>query len=215
MSQGPLAANKSARRAYKAYEDRLDADPEGTKKSLREFEDLMQQHSGWLGRSKGRDKIIDALGLNLSQGFLTGDEHLWAALGEIYGKGNEIRAAKDIFAKLEKGSNERANREDSLLASARSKTNLSEGAFNTLMESGRYWKSPDGTKSRRYFDSEDVLKAKGYRVERSGRGFATIYDQDGDKVSNSKAARLKSDADGVYYDYTDGTFKQGRNTYSF
>lgn len=131
------------------------------------------------------------------------------------GKGNEIRAAKDIFEKLEKGSNERANREDSLLASARSKTNLSEGAFNTLMESGRYWKSPDGTKSRRYFDSEDVLKAKGYRVERSGRGFATIYDQDGDKVSNSKAARLKSDADGVYYDYTDGTFKQGRSTYSF
>lgn len=191
----------------KSFQDRLAEDPEGTKKSFREFKDALRKHGDQY--TEGHVKLQRALGTSFPM-----TKYLFAALGDTYGRGNEITAAEAFLKDSEQRASNAKNREDKLLSSARAKTSLSESAFNTLMDKGRDWRSPDNSKHRKYFDPADVLRAKGYEVNMKPNGrLAGITGPDGDRISNNRAFSLLSGAKDVYYDYTDGSFKQGHGPF--
>lgn len=155
--------------------------------------------------------IQDSLGINFRDALtMSGKpEQMFAMLRDVYGKGNEVAA----FRALAKPKEEKPAAKE---AKATSPKGVSQERFDKLMSKGREWKSDDGSKHRTYFDAEDVLAAKGYRIEKKPNGkISAVYDSDGDKISNNRAFSLLSGSRDVYLDHADGKFKQGKNEYSF
>lgn len=157
------------------------------------------------------DNIHNALGINVRDvlSMQGKPQQLFAMLRDVYGQGNEIAAFKSLAKKPEE-------KPAAAQAKATPPKGVSQERFDKLMSKGREWKSDDGSKHRTYFDAEDVLAAKGYRIEKKPNGkISAVYDSDGDKISNNRAFSLLSGSRDVYLDHADGKFKQGKNEYSF
>lgn len=95
------------------------------------------------------------------------------------------------------------------IAKARASSGIPEDRFDSLMESGREWSSPDETRKRTYFGAEDVARAMGIQfVQDPVTKKLKACDSDGDPVSRNKTLGLLASLDKVFLDHADGKFKQ-------
>lgn len=171
----------------------------------REAQEASGEDQPFIFEQRLADNVRDKLGMESSIArTIVGEPTLfYSFLGDVYGKGNEAAGLKELSKKVEPPKPARPN-------------GVSQEHLDTLFKNGRDWRPADSTKHRMYFNVDDVLAAKGYRVERKDNGkLVDIYDPDGDRMSHNKAFQLINSNGDVYYDFEDKKYKQGNTEYKF